>query len=161
MKNNKTPMYEALESLNKQSYSYTAKRNSYKTWEVFSLDNDNQWSFTVTEDCPYEHDEKHDVWDWRIDKQYFNCTEYAVKYLYKLISEKVSHIRIIHHLRHEVPDCCGCEEFLLKHSHDSWGCKYQTTGRESMLCSDCPIAEEINAKRDGVMLQYIKSEDNE
>lgn len=113
----------------------------------------------VLQDVEYKYtdsygNEKCSNWKWKIDGQYFDKDEYATKYLKKIISEKLTGNRIIYHARHEVPDICGCEEFLKEHANDSWGCHAQRDGRFSNLCSSCPIAEEIEANRDGVNLVY-------
>lgn len=137
---------------------YHAKRVEEKLWVVENKEKG--WSFYVIQDAICEHNrpgEEATVWKWKIDTQYFDLKEsYAADYLARLIEEKNTGIRYIDHPKREVPCLCGREEFLREHENDSWGCRAQTRGHFSMLCSDCPIAEEIQAKHDGVTLQYAK-----
>jgi hypothetical protein len=95
-----------------------------------------------------------DVWPWQIDGQYFNKTEWANNYMVKVVQEKLTGIRIIKHSRGTVPNLCGPEVYLLQHRSDGQGCHMMTENRRSNLCSNCPIAEMLDAERDGVKLVY-------
>lgn len=117
-------------------------------------------TFTVITDA--EHHDKDSygndrvtTWEFKVDTQYFSNFDYAYKYIHELITEKLTGNRIIYHARKEVPCICGGEEFLKEHENDSWGCHAQKDNTFSNNCSYCPIAEEIQAKRDGVTLIYM------
>lgn len=137
---------------------YGATQLEEKLWLVENKEKG--WSFYVTQDAVYEHTrlgEEPSVWNWKINTQYFSGKEYyAADYLARLVNEKNTGIRYIDHPKREVPNICGCEDFLREHENDSWGCHAQKDNLFTMLCSDCPIAEEIHAEHDGVTLQYGK-----
>lgn len=137
---------------------YNATRLEEKLWLVENKEKG--WSFYVAKDATYEHarpDEEPSVWEWKIDTQYFSGKKvHVTDYLARLVEEKNTGIRYIDHPRRSVPEICGCEDFLREHVNDSWACRARRNGYFTMICSDCPIAEEIQAKRDGVTLQYGK-----
>ena len=105
-----------------------------------------EWEIHVYKDAIYPDSES--VWDWKVDTQFFSQDNYAEKYLRRLVSEKETGIRIINRSKREVPDICG---------DGTLGCRHPNQCN-TMLCSNCPVAEAFFAKRDGVILQYI-SED--
>lgn len=84
------------------------------------------------------------VWDWKIDTQYFNDGNYARTYLDRLIAEKLTGKRVIYREKKPVPEICGIE-----------GAACRSPGKcNTMLCSNCPVAENFFADRDGVELVY-------
>lgn len=84
------------------------------------------------------------TWAWRVDTQIFDKDGYALEYLRRLVTEKLTGIRIIEHQKFEVPDICGI---------DGRACR--CPGKcNTMLCSMCPVAEKFFADRDGVKLVY-------
>lgn len=84
-----------------------------------------------------------ETWEWKVDTQYFSKEEYALRYLKRLISEKLTGIRVLYHEKREAPDICG-------HGR---ACRYP--GKcNTALCSDCPVAEAFFAECDGVKLIY-------
>ena len=89
-------------------------------------------------------DDRGSIWLWKINSQYFDKDEYALNYLKKLISEKLTGYRIILHAKKEAPVICGT---------DGRACR--CPGKcNTALCSDCPVAEAFFAERDGVKLIY-------
>lgn len=89
-------------------------------------------------------DDRGSIWLWKINSQYFDKDEYALNYLKKLISEKLTGCRIILHAKKEAPVICGT---------DGRACR--CPGKcNTALCSDCPVAEAFFAERDGVKLIY-------
>lgn len=104
-----------------------------------------KWEIHIYKDAVYESS-RPNFWAWKIDDQYFDNDEYAVNYLEQRIAEKETGIRMIKHPKREVPDiCCGIDGGL--------DCRHPNICN-SVLCSECPIADEFFAKRDGVTLQY-------
>ena len=84
------------------------------------------------------------IWGYRINTQYFSNEQYAEQYLKKLIAEKLTGNRIIHHKKNEVPNICGVN-----------GAACRNPGKcNSALCNHCPIAEKFFADRDNVKLIY-------
>ena len=93
-----------------------------------------------------EKDAKHngEVWDWKIDSQYFSNGDYALRYLKDLIVEKITGKRILLYAKREVPEICGVE-----------GRACRAPGEcNRALCWRCPVAEKFFADRDGVELVY-------
>lgn len=83
-------------------------------------------------------------WDWKVDDQVFSNEVYALKYLQRLITEKLTGVRIIFHAKGTVPVICGVE-----------GRACRAPGEcNRALCSYCPVAEAFFAERDGVRLVY-------
>lgn len=84
-----------------------------------------------------------ETWEWKVDTQYFSKEEYALRYLKRLISEKLTGIRVLYHEKREAPDICG----------NGRACRHP--GKcNTALCSDCPVAEAFFAECDGVKLIY-------
>lgn len=84
-----------------------------------------------------------EIWEWKVDTQYFSKEEYALRYLKRLISEKLTGIRVLYHEKREAPDICGSGR----------ACRHP--GKcNTALCSDCPVAEAFFAERDGVKVVY-------
>ena len=108
------------------------------------------WSIEVLKDAPYPATGS--VWEWRVAGQFFSRDDWAAEYLTKLIAEKVTGERVLDHERGSVPDICGTEEYVSNHS-----CRAKMRGVFSMLCQYCPVAEQIEADRDGVTLKYVQS----
>ena len=84
------------------------------------------------------------TWEWRIDGQVFGKDGYALDYLKRLVAEKLTGKRIILHQKRKVPEICGIEGRACRHPGEC----------NTMLCSDCPVAEKFFADRDGVELVY-------
>ncbi|MGE4353518.1 MAG: hypothetical protein AB7D36_05490 [Oscillospiraceae bacterium] len=83
------------------------------------------------------------VWEWKVDGQYFDHEEWALGYLKTIMTEKLTGIRIIYRNRREAPDICA------------WGKRCRSPGEcDRALCSDCPVADEFFAARDGVKIIY-------
>ncbi len=125
------------------------KGECYRMTSEYNITSNNPerpWTIQVLKDI--EHNAT--VWDWKVDTQIFSKDEWATNYLIKLIAEKITGERIINHAHQQVPDICGCEEYIVKHSE----CRATRCGSFSMLCSDCPIAEQMQAEKDGVRLVY-------
>ena len=89
------------------------------------------------------------LWAWKVDAQIFSKDDYAKDYLKRRVSEFITGKRYIDHAPREVPYICGSEGL---------GCrlKYRDDGTPmfSMLCSECPVAEQMHAERDGLTLVY-------
>ena len=80
---------------------------------------------------------------WKVDTQYFSEDAFALRYLKRLIAEKLTGKRIIYHARRAVCRAPGeCNR---------------------LLCDGCPVAESFFAQRDGVKLVYAteQKESNE
>lgn len=104
------------------------------------------WEIHVHKNAQYPDGEV--CWPWKVDTQFFGRDEWAAKYLLRLIDEKTTGIRKIHHKRQKPPEICGFE-----------GRACRSPGKcNSMLCRNCPVAEDFFAQRDGVVLQYISEE---
>lgn len=114
-----------------------------KHWSITSNDPANPWTIEVIKDA--EHPETGTVWEWKVDGQYFDRDEWATKYLIKRIAEKVTHERIINRERGTVPIICGI----------NGNCRAKHRGYFTILCSTCPVAEKMQADRDGVKLRYV------
>lgn len=84
------------------------------------------------------------TWSWKIGEQYFSKDEYALDYLKRLVSEKLTGKRVIFHEKREVPCICGVDGAACRHPGEC----------NTALCSDCPVAEKFFADRDGVELIY-------
>lgn len=85
------------------------------------------------------------VWDWKVDSQFFSDGNYARMYLNRLIAEKLTGKRVIYRGKKPVPEICGIE-----------GAACRSPGAcNTMLCSNCPVAEKFFADRDGVELVYV------
>lgn len=83
-------------------------------------------------------------WAWKVGDQYFSKDRYAEDYLKRLITEKLTGKRILLRSRGEAPDICGIE-----------GCACRSPGQcNTALCSNCPVADDFFAARDGVELVY-------
>jgi len=84
------------------------------------------------------------IWGYKIDTQVFDNDIHAEQYLKKLITEKLTGNRIIHHAKNEVPNICGVNGSTCRNPRKC----------NSALCSHCPIAEKFFADRDNVNLIY-------
>lgn len=101
------------------------------------------WEIHVYKNVLYPDSET--IFPWKVDTQFFSRDNWAAKYLLRLIEEKKTGIRKIYHERRTPPDICGIG-----------GKACRSPGKcNTMLCTDCPVAEEFFAERDGVVLQYI------
>lgn len=116
-----------------------------KHWVVKNPDK--KWTLHIYKDVRYP--ETNVLWNWKIDGSYFDSDVFAARYLKKLIREKNTGIRIIKHAKLHVPDICGIAGTACRNPN---ACN-------SMLCLDCPVAEEYFAKKDGVTLRYVPKED--
>ena len=88
------------------------------------------------------------IWGWKVDNQVFDREDYALSYLKKLVAEKLTGKRIIHHRKMEVPVICGVN-----------GAACRSPGKCNLaLCWGCPVAEKYFADRDGVELVYAVSD---
>lgn len=131
----------------------SAKNHGDGKYTISSENTVNPWNIHVLKDAIYP--ETGSVWDWKVDGQLFSRDEWAAAYLVKLIAEKITGERIIDRERGKVPDICGCEEYVSKYS-----CRAKQRGYFTMLCSYCPIAEQMEADRDGVKLIYLSTQPN-
>lgn len=84
------------------------------------------------------------TWDWKVDDQVFSNEGYALKYLQRLITEKLTGVRIVFHAKKAVPVICGV---------DGRACRAPGECNRA-LCFHCPVAEAFFAERDGVRLVY-------
>lgn len=116
-------------------------------FSISSSDAVSPWTIQIIKDAVYP--DNGSVWEWKVDGQYFDRDESAAKYFIRLLAEKKTGMRVINRERGKVPDICGDEEYVTKYP-----CRAKERGYFSMLCSDCPIAEQMQADRDGVILQY-------
>lgn len=121
------------------------KTNNPKIWEIKGKRK--EWVFKVERDPIHNETE----WGWKVENQLFTWDKWAFDYMKKLIQEKETGIRIINHAKQNVPNICGVNGAACRHPKKC----------NTMLCSDCPIAEEFFAKRDGVILQYIDEKDDD
>ncbi|MDR0287183.1 MAG: hypothetical protein LBI03_05700 [Clostridiales bacterium] len=117
-----------------------------KTWTVSSTLLYKHWTITVIKDAVYPETET--IWAWKIDDQYLD-EKYASGYLIRLIDEKKTGFRIIRHKCGTIPELCGY----------GIDCSAKRRGYFSMLCSSCPIAERMQAEKDGVRLSYIPGDE--
>lgn len=124
--------------------------NGHGQYSISSNDAADPWTINVFKDAVYP--DTGSIWDWKVDGQYFSRDEWATEYLKKLIAEKITGERVINRKRGNVPDICGCEEYISKYS-----CRAKERGYFTMLCSYCPIAEQMEADRDGVKLKYFST----
>ena len=108
------------------------------------------WSIEVSKDAP--HPTTGTVWEWLVAGQFFSRDDWAAEYLAKVIAEKVTGERVFNRERGRVPDICGIEEYVSNYS-----CRAKMRGVFTMLCQYCPVAEQIEADRDGVTLKYVQS----
>lgn len=97
-------------------------------------------------EIPVEKEPEHNgvIWEWKIGTQLFDKEKYAIPYLNALITEKLTGKRVIFHKKREVPTICGVDGRACRHPGEC----------NTMLCSDCPVAEKFFADRDGVELIY-------
>lgn len=83
-------------------------------------------------------------WAWKVDNQIFSGDESAVRYLKRLIAEKLTGKRNLPYSKGEVPHICGVN-----------GAACRAPGRcNTALCDRCPVADQFFADRDGVVLIY-------
>lgn len=81
---------------------------------------------------------------WQIAGQYWQDSDGAWDYLRRVIAERTTGVRVIAHPRREAPTICGANGI---------GCR--CPGKcNTALCQGCPVAEEFEARRDGVRLVY-------
>lgn len=86
-----------------------------------------------------------DIYYCKIDSQYFTSFHPARTYLHQLILEKISCYRMIYHRKQTVPEICGVN-----------GSACRAKGEcNRALCTNCPVAEEFFAEKDGVKLMYV------
>lgn len=113
-----------------------AYQTSDKTHEIRLV---NGKIITVEEEPEYNGS----LWEYSVDGQYFSEFGHACDYLHRLIAEKISGVRYIYHQERAIPNICG-NESCCRHKNKC----------NTMLCSDCPVAEKFFAERDGVTLVY-------
>jgi hypothetical protein len=99
----------------------------------------------IIKDAEHKDDNGTTVWKWKIATQFFSKDEWAKEYLKRLITERLTGIRIIFHIEQKTPDICGTNGI---------GCR-SLNRCNTMLCSGCPVAEQFFAKQDGVTLKYL------
>jgi len=89
------------------------------------------------------------VWDWQVDGQFFSRTDWADDYLQRRIRELETGKRQINRPPGSYPMICGVLGSACR-------LKYREDGSPmySMLCSDCPKAEKMQADKDGLTLVY-------
>ena len=80
------------------------------------------------------------VYDWRIEDQYFTSFGYAKNYLYRRMQELETGVRFIPHKKCEVPEICGV---------DGAACRAPGACNRA-ICSHCPVAEGFWAEHDGI-----------
>ena len=98
------------------------------------------------DEIPVEKDPEHygSRWGWKIGTQIFSDDKTALRYLERLVTEKLTGKRIVLHAKGEVPEICGVN-----------GAACRAPGEcNRALCSRCPVAEKFFADRDGVELVY-------
>lgn len=113
------------------------KKTGEKTWTIH-LSNGKK---IMVEEKPEHNGE---IWEWKIGNQVFGKDDYAYKYLLRIVSEKLTGKRIIHHAKREIPNTCGIEGRACRHPGEC----------NTSLCIYCPIAEKFFADEDGVELIY-------
>ena len=87
------------------------------------------------------------TWEWKVDTQYFCKEECALDYLRRLMTEKLTGTRVLYREQREAPDICA------------WGKRCRHPGEcNTALCSDCPVADEFFAARDGIKIIYAIKE---
>lgn len=110
--------------------------------------NGNRYTVTLSTGSTIVVDEKPEYngnkFLWKVDTQYFTDDLWAAHYLEKLITEKLTGMRIILHKKGEVPDICGINGTACRSPQKC----------NSAICTSCPVAEAFFAKRDGVKLVY-------
>lgn len=89
--------------------------------------------------------ENNTIWAWKINGQYFSRDDWASEFLIRRIAEIKTGVRIINRERGSAPEICGNEGSY---------CRAKIRGYFTMLCSYCPIAEQIEADRDKVKIKY-------
>lgn len=118
---------------------YKAQKAGRNLWII--TDKDQSWELPVCKDAVYPG--SNTVWAWKIDTQFFENNEWAVRYLMQRIQEKTTGIRYIKHKKGTVPSIC---QHICRHPEQC----------NTLLCSGCPIAEVFWAKREGInMLYYL------
>ncbi len=88
------------------------------------------------------------IWAWGIDGQVFNRKSWATQYLWRSACEKLTGKRVIFHEKKSAPEICG----------QGKACR-RPNACNSLLCSDCPVAEGFFAARDRLELIYAVKED--
>lgn len=84
------------------------------------------------------------IWEWKVNDQLFSKEQYALNYLKRVISEKLTGYRVLYHSKQKVPEICGVN-----------GAACRRPGKcNSALCITCPVAEKFFADKDGVTLVY-------
>ena len=116
---------------------YKAQKASRNLWII--SDREQSWELSVCKDAVYPDSDT--VWTWKIDTQFFEKDNWAARYLMRRIQEKITGIRYIKHKKGTVPSIC-------------WGTCRHPEQCNTMLCSDCPIAETFWAKREGIRMLY-------
>ena len=99
-----------------------------------------------------EQNVRHDghLWSWKVDSQFFSKDEYAEGYLEKRVSELKTGKRYISNVKRGFPVICGFGGLSCRLRYRDDG-----TPAYSMLCSECPKAEQMQAERDGLTLVYM------
>lgn len=108
-------------------------------------DKERGWSLPVWKEAVYPGTGR--TWAWKVEQEYFFSEKGAAGYLQRRIKEKDTGIRMIPHSKMKRPDICGGSTPWI------WCRRPGECG--SILCMDCPVAEEFFAQRDGVVLKYV------
>lgn len=116
-------------------------------YSVKSIDTTNSWTIQIIKDAINQ--DTGTFWEWMVDGQYFSRDDWAAKFLEERITEKNTGERVINRARGQVPDICGIGGAF---------CRVKGRGYFTMLCSECPVAEQMQAERDGLKLRYAVGE---
>ena len=116
---------------------YKAQKIGRNLWII--SDKGQKWELPIYKDAVYPDSDT--VWPWKIDTQFFEKDEWAAHYLMRRIQEKTTGIRYIKHKKRTIPSICG---YMCRHPEQC----------NSMLCSDCPVAEVFWAKREDIRILY-------
>ena len=89
------------------------------------------------------------VWDWQVDGQFFSRADWADEYLQKRIQELETGKRHFNRPPGSYPVICGIKGAACRLRHREDG-----SPMYSMLCSNCPKADEMQTEKDGLILVY-------
>ena len=136
-----------------------SENNETIRFTISSDDSQNPWSLECEKNSLYKNaDGKPSVWLWLIDGQVFNRDDLAAERIVRRVNEKITGERILKRKRGKLPEICGDEEYVRAHNKagDGWGCRAKERGYYTMLCNGCPIADEMQAEKEGLNLKYLE-----
>jgi len=113
------------------------------TENIFEIRLVNGQTIIVKKDIEYNGS----IWNYQVNGYYFNNFKSVYEYVRTLIVEKLTGNRIIYHTKKQIPEICGYEGKACRHPEKC----------NTMLCLNCPIAEQFFAKHDNVKLIYVIS----